>query len=88
MDEVINGNIHYYLALVDDEKKTAEIKSNTKAAREYFKERVTEVTRVFKLRGHTIDEVYTSLKEYIGEDYELVTKRNRATMPTVMPIEL
>lgn len=89
---VINTNVHYYIAFVDEQAKKVEIKTNSKQSRAYFKGKITDenkdVVKVFKLRGHTVDEVYANLCEVIGEDYTLDVHRNRQHMPTVMPIEL
>ena len=89
---VVSTNIHYYLALVNEQTKVAHIKTNSKEAREYFKSLINEdnkeFIKVFKLRGHSVDEVYANLCGVIGEGYTLDTHRNRQSMPSVMPIEL
>lgn len=88
MDNVVNKNKKYYLALVNDEKQSVEIRMNNKNTREYFKSKLTDNCRVFKLRGQNVQDCYDEFTKYIGADYELIVTRNRIEPPIIEPFEL
>lgn len=68
----------YYIALVEPDN-TVIIRQNDKHNRAIIKNLLTEKTKIYRVRGHTISEAVSELSKYLGVELvrEKRTKRKQ-----------